>query len=119
MLEGFASLVGKTVASLALNSNALSLVCGDGTKATIADQGHQCCERRYMRTDDDLSDLVGAELRSAEIRDTVDLDDPDGESHQVQFLVLQTSKGDLTLANHNEHNGYYGGFDVELRIEQA
>jgi hypothetical protein len=30
-----------------------------------------------------------------------------------------TSKGALTMASHNEHNGYYGGFAIELRFSDA
>ena len=33
-----------------------------------------------------------------------------GEKHEVQFLEIKTDRGVLTMANHNEHNGWYGGF---------
>lgn len=38
--------------------------------------------------------------------------------HEVQFLVVHTDKGDLTMSSHNEHNGYYGGFSIEARVSK-
>ena len=36
------------------------------------------------------------------------------EVHEVQFLKIRTSNGDITFETHNIHNGYYGGFYIEL-----
>lgn len=71
-----------------------------------------CCEYRYMNTDDDLNYFKDSKLLDVEIRD-VEFDEVDSQIHEVQFLVITTSKGALTLENHNVHNGYYGGFDLE------
>lgn len=38
--------------------------------------------------------------------------------HEVQFLHVKTSKGSFAVSNHNEHNGYYGGFNVEASLEE-
>jgi hypothetical protein len=32
--------------------------------------------------------------------------------HETQFLIVDTTKGSFTIVNHNEHNGYYGGFGL-------
>ena len=54
----------------------------------------------------------GSKLLNVEIRD-VEFDEADFQTHEVQFLVITTSKGAFTLENHNLHNGYYGGFGLE------
>jgi hypothetical protein len=40
-----------------------------------------------------------------------------GEDHDIAFLLVQTSDGVFTMVNHNEHNGYYGGFLVTCEVE--
>lgn len=72
-----------------------------------------CCEHRYMNTDDDLNYFRDSKLLNVEIRD-VEFKDSDYDTHEIQFLVITTSKGALTIENHNVHNGYYGGFDLEV-----
>ena len=64
-----------------------------------------------MRTDDNLEDFVGAKLLGAEIKEAPNEPDKDGE-HEVEFLEVQTDRGVFTMASHNEHNGYYGGFSI-------
>nr|WP_152613166.1 hypothetical protein [Inquilinus limosus] len=65
-----------------------------------------------MTCDDDLKPIIGATLLGWEIRD-VTYDGDDYDVHEIQFLVVNTSQGSFTVANHNEHNGYYGGFSIE------
>jgi len=93
------------------HGDALRFTFEDGTKMQLRDDGQSCCESRYMMTDDDLSQFIGADLLDAEIRDAPNEPDKYGE-HEVQFLVVTTSKGAFTMASHNEHNGYYGGFSI-------
>lgn len=109
--------LGKTIAALSLNSkdNALHFEFTDGSKMRLADEGQSCCERRYMRTDDALSDFVGSVLVRLEVKDGPDV--RADETHNVQFLAVTTSKGVLTMVNHNEHNGYYGGFSLKAAAE--
>jgi len=101
--------VGKKISALALKDDALHFRFVDGTTLTLADEGQSCCEHRYMVTDDDLAHFIGARLRNAEVRSAPPVEDKYGE-HEVAFLVVKTSKGSFTMATHNEHNGYYGGF---------
>ena len=35
--------------------------------------------------------------------------------HDVVFVDIRTDKAFVTIATHNEHNGYYGGFELSLR----
>lgn len=108
--------IGKTIAGLRIEGdNELRIEFTDGTGIKFTDEGQSCCERRYMRTDDDLSYHIGATLSGAEIRDAPSATTEDGyEDHDVQFLAVQTSKGEFVCSNHNEHNGYYGGFAIEV-----
>ncbi len=83
----------------------------DGARLAISDAGQQCCEHRYLSADGDTFDhymganLVGLELKSA----------PDGDE-DIVFLDVLTSAGTFTLSAHNEHNGYYSGFDIIARV---
>jgi hypothetical protein len=110
--------VDKTIASIRCTDDALYIGLEDGSTLTLADQGQSCCEARYMRTDDDLSYYVGAVLRGAEVRDAPSLP-TEYDCHDVQFLVVHTDKGDFTMSNHNEHNGYYGGFYIQASLTEA
>lgn len=88
-------------------------LCFDHGTLELSDTAEYCCESRYMTCDDATDDFVGAEFLGLEVADCADLDD--GEVHEVQFLKIKTSLGDITVANHNEHNGYYGGFNLVAR----
>ena len=116
-------LVGKRLASVAIvrddeRKSVLTVTFEDGTVLRLADEGQSCCESRYMTCDDDLSYLAGAEFVNAEIVDVKERQLDDGESHDLSFLKLVTSKATATVVSHNEHNGYYGGFSIEASIEQ-
>lgn len=110
--------IGKRITALRLTDDALHFELDDGSKFKLADEGQSCCENRYMRTDDDLASFVGGELRGAEVRDATSVQgEDDYVDHEVQFLVVHTDKGDLTMSSHNEHNGYYGGFWIQASPE--
>ena len=105
--------VGKEIAGVTLLDSRLHFVFTDKTEVYVTDSGQDCCETRYMTTDDDLNSFIGTKLLGLEIKDAPDVD-VDGFVHEVQFLEIQTSKGVFTMANHNEHNGYYGGFCITV-----
>ena len=116
-VDAFTNAIGKTILSLKLGADdALHFVFTDGTKLKISDEGQDCCESRYMRTDDNLSEFVGAKLLDAEIKSAPNIADEWGE-HEVQFLEVKTDRGVFTMASHNEHNGYYGGFAICASVE--
>lgn len=110
----FKSVLGKTIKGLELSDNVLHFTFTDGTKIKIFDNGQDCCENRYMRTDDELRDFIGAQLLDATLKDAPSETLEYGDEHEVQFLEIKTSIGVFTMSNHNEHNGYYGGFSIEV-----
>ena len=87
----------------------------DGTGIVLFDDGRSCCESRYVHTDDDLAAFAGAVFNGCEIREAPNLTDDDSGVHEVQFLLVHTSLGVVTIETHNEHNGYYGGFYLRAR----
>lgn len=108
---------GKIITGLRLDAekNALFLTLADGSTIEIYDGKQSCCEYRYMKTDDDLSDYVGAEVRSIDVRNGPPVEKSvhyDRRYIEEQFLIVETNKGAFTIANYNEHNGYYGGFEL-------
>lgn len=108
--------IGKKITDIQIQDNALRLVFGRHFTLIISDEGRNCCESRYMRSDDNLKKFVGGKLL-----DAVSKSAPDGQNeygyHEIQFLDIKTSKGIFTLSNHNEHNGHYGGFSIKCRVE--
>lgn len=102
---------GSSAAYRGVDDEGIRIEFEDETKLYIWDDRLPCCESRFMRTDDDLSSFVGAEFIGAEVRDG-----PTTKSEytidEIQFLVIHTDRGDITMSSHNDHNGYYGGFDI-------
>ncbi len=71
-VEAFTGSVGKTITSIELADEELRLRFSDGKGLMLCDRGQSCCESRYMRTDDTLTDYIGGELLGAEIREAPD-----------------------------------------------
>lgn len=117
-VNSYHAAMGKTIKSIKLEEDSLLFVFEDETKLTAWDAGQSCCESRYMNTDDELSNFVGGILMNLEIRNAANIEGGYDE-HEIQFLVVTTSKGVFTIANHNVHNGYYGGFALSLRFEKG
>lgn len=111
--HGAAEYYGRTICAAQIIDNRLRLTLEGGKEIEIWDNGQSCCENRYMRTDDDLASLAGHKLTRIEVKDGPDIDDG-GESHEQVFVEVGTDKGFITIANHNEHNGYYGGFGLTI-----
>ena len=105
----------KVIETIKLDGEDLVISFTDNTKLTIWDGGQSCCESRYMTTDDNLSDFNGAVLLDLELKSADDIDNG-WEVHEIQFLDIKTSNGVFTMVNHNEHNGYYGGFYVKAKL---
>lgn len=109
------SSLNKVIETIKLDGDDLVISFTDNTKLTIWDGGQSCCESRYMTTDDNLSDFNGAVLLDLELKSADDIDNG-WEVHEIQFLDVKTSNGVFTMVNHNEHNGYYGGFYVKAKL---
>ena len=106
---------GKVIRGLELAEDSLT-VTFDGQRLVLWDAGQSCCESRYMRTDDDLSIHVGQPLTKVELRQAPEEPDEYG-NHEVEFLLITSGRGTSTVASHNEHNGYYGGFLLTAKVE--
>lgn len=122
-LEAFMKVMGKEITGIALagpvgstEKDELHIRFKNNTFIRIADDGQSCCENRYMTTDDKLDDYVGGNLLNIEVKPVpIPLKESgDGDDHDIEFLEITTSKGAFVLTNHNEHNGYYGGFSVSV-----
>lgn len=115
-VKAYHASMGKTISGLTLDEEGgfITIDFSDGTNLCVADEGQSCCELRYMRTDDDMQHFIGAKLTGLEIKEAPNEQDEYGD-HEVQFLEVQTDRGVFTMASHNEHNGYYGGFYITLR----
>ena len=116
----FSESVGKVITALSLGEDdALHFTFEDGQRMKISDEGQSCCENRYMRTDDNLQDYVGATLLDAKMRSAPNVEKADewSDEHEVEFLAVETSKGTFVMSSHNEHNGYYGGFAIRASRE--
>ncbi len=75
-----------------------------------------------MRTDDDLNDLIGGTLIAIEVRDASDIEQKKEEGKleyldvlDLCFMEIKTDKYSVTFSNHVEHNGYYGGFSLDIK----
>lgn len=112
------SALGKTIDTVKLEDNELVFKFTDSTGLKLYDDGQSCCEHRYMETADDLSEFSGAKLLDFELKDAPEIEDEYG-AHEVQFLDVKTDNGVFTMSNHNEHNGYYGGFWIVARTLNA
>lgn len=97
----------------------LEIITESGTLALHDeyDGGGYCDETRWMVCDDDLEYIHGATLCGIELLDAPSVPNDEGDTHEVQFLRVFTSMGNVTVETHNEHNGYYGGFDIVADYE--
>jgi hypothetical protein len=101
-------------ASMDEEQNCLIIKFEDGTKIKIWDNGQSCCENRYMTTDDDVKSLIGGKLTKIESKPGPETEGKYGDCHDQVFVEIATDKSHITIANHNEHNGYYGGFGLTI-----
>ncbi len=116
--------VGAVIKRVCIENDELHMHFDDGT-LIIRDSGQSCCESRYMTCDDDLAEFSGAHFTGLKMKTHEELPnqpDEDGytssDTHEVQWVEIMTSKGCITLASHNEHNGYYGGFDIDAEFKR-
>lgn len=120
MPVSYAAMLGRPIATASVEDEALCVRFAGGGALRVWDNGQSCCESRYMTTDDDLPSFVGAKVVSLEAVEGPDIpyeEESYGDVHEQMFVKLETTAGTITLVTHNEHNGYYGGFDVETKWE--
>jgi hypothetical protein len=114
----YVELSGKEITTVSIDSEWAIIRFTDGSHLKITDDGQSCCERRWISCDDSVDDLTGGKIVS--IDTDASGDEPDNEDsyevHEVKFVKVQTTKGGFTLCTHNDHNGYYGGFEIALKL---
>lgn len=116
-IEGDAALVTGSIASAKVDDDRLRIEMSGGAVVELKDEGQCCCEHRFITCDDQLADIIGAQLLSIRYKEFKRTTDGEyGEEHEQVFIDVVTSAGTITLCTHNEHNGYYGGFDLVVSI---
>lgn len=113
--ENASDFYGKIITEAKLDDDKVFLTFEDGTKIRVFDDGQSCCESRYMRTDDDVQTLVGQKIVSMGVKSAENGSDDGYGEHEICFLEIQTENFPITFSNHNEHNGYYGGFGMTVQ----
>jgi hypothetical protein len=111
--------VGKTISKIELfeeGDGYLVISFEDYVSLKIADKGRDCCESRYMHCEDesDFEYHEGAIFRGCSQASYEDCEGDYDEVHEKAFFNILTSKGVIQLVTHNDHNGYYGGFNVQF-----
>lgn len=109
-----AKFYGKKIVAAEIKDERLRLALEGGPTIEIWDNGQSCCESRYITTDDQVSSLVGGALARIETRYGPSIGAEYGDEHEQVFVEVGTDKGFITVVNHNEHNGYYGGFGLTV-----
>lgn len=110
---------GLTITAANIIDNELRLSFDNGVHIAIWDNGQSCCENRYMSTDDDVATLVGGKLLHVDAKPGPEIGDDDDNYHEQIFVEIATTKGLITIVNHNEHNGYYGGFGLTITERES
>ena len=104
----------KEISGIDFNEERLIISFIDNTGIVVRDSMQQCCEERYMTTDDNLSDFIGSNLLYVGVRDVIKQSEKGGGWDDIQFLLVTTTIGIFTIESHNEHNGYYAGFNITI-----
>lgn len=113
-INSIKSSIGKEIQDISIVENELKIDLPDFT-LIIWDNGQSCCEHRYMKTDDDLNSFIGEEIIGFELKNSNKTGDED-YPHEIQFIEIKTNKSVISFSNHNEHNGFYGGFSISAKI---
>lgn len=90
-----------------------------GEVVVIYDDGQSCCESRYITVPEgEVRDLNGGRLIALIIKHSENNETSEwGDIHEVDFVEIVTDRHHLTFCTHNEHNGYYGGFNLVVDID--
>jgi len=105
---------GRKIVSALADGDAIVLRFADGVSIAITDEGQSCCESRYLTVEDDIKWLEGKTLRSIDVTGKSGPDDKD-DYHDIAFLEIKTEDGLVGCSFHNEHNGHYGGFGLNVK----
>lgn len=113
-----AKFYGRKIKKAFIENDKFVIEFTDKSQISIWDNGQSCCESRFMTCDDDPSSLKGGKLIKVEVKEFKSSDDDDYYCHDQCFVEIATDKkGFVTLVNHNQHNGYYGGFGLTVTLD--
>lgn len=107
---------GKTIENIIFDKeqNHLNIYFTDGAAFQLEDLGQSCCEARYMTFDDDINLLNGEILKEIRVDYTNNTSD-EYDEHEMAFISIKTNRDSLVFTTHNIHNGYYGGFALNIK----
>ncbi len=114
-VEAYKKMLNKTIEKIEIKDNHLYITFKEDYKVDIFDDGQSCCEHRYMVCDNDLKSFIGDTLIDIDLKSTEAKEEDYSAVHEIEFLEIKTNKGTISIANHNEHNGYYGGFALDIK----
>jgi len=104
---------GKVITDVKIHEeHTLMIRFDDGSLLELEDDLQMCCEYRWMSTDDALGYFTGSVFLGAHVSGE---DYDENHDADTEFLIVSTSLGEFTVVNYNQHNGYYGGFDIRAR----
>ena len=110
----FASIIGKRVLSVWLNEQRSTLHIETVDKWHEYHADGDCCSWSWWYRVKGLAALVGHTVHAEADGGCDDVDPKEenkcGKAHEIVFLEVCTENAIVTFSNHNEHNGYYGGF---------
>ena len=112
--------IGKVIKTIEIKDDALCLIFNDDVRLKIYDDGQSCCESRYMTCDDDLSLFEGSNFADISLNTVKGAtNETEDDIHEIMFLDIHTSIGVFTICTHNEHNGWYGGFNISTCLSEV
>ena len=101
-------------------SNIIRVVFDDSSELRLFDGDQQCCEYRYATSDDvGKYSPTGAKLKHIVIGHCTWAENEYGGTNEIQFVRIETSGVSFDFEIHNEHNGYYSGFDIQIEYIPA
>lgn len=113
--------IGKTITSIKLKDDEVIIGFKDAPSLILWDSGQSCCEHRYMTADGKptFKSFKGATFDGIDIQagEGKASESEYGEGADQQLLYILTSKGKVLFSAWNEHNGYYGGFSIDAKLE--
>lgn len=115
MADAAKSCKGKIIRRIEVDDNQLRMTFDDCV-LVLEDTMQNCCERRYMTCNDPFSNWEGLAFVGYRIENCGDISEGSYGCHDVKFLIVDTFLGSFTVANHNSHNGYYGGFSITAKV---
>lgn len=106
-------LIGKTIGAFFYDNEKMVIIFDNGESYKITDNAKYCCETRWLTCDDDLGQFIDEAIVDLELLEGPDLpkEDLGDDEHNTMFLRIVTTGGCFRLTMHNQHNGYYSGFD--------